>query len=114
MPRKPTDEVQLKLRFKEKLRQRLSRAAAQSGRSMNAEIIHRLEVSFTEADLRSSLKIDLERIRADMLQGFKLGFEETQRALEELQRKELRHAEATKRYPPVSTYVATIAKKDES
>jgi hypothetical protein len=43
MARKPTDTVQLKLRFSEALRRRLERAAAREGRSMNAEIIHRLE-----------------------------------------------------------------------
>jgi DNA polymerase/3'-5' exonuclease PolX len=49
MVRKSTDEVQLKLRFGEKLRRQLARAADQSGRSMNSEIIHRLEQSFAQA-----------------------------------------------------------------
>jgi hypothetical protein len=44
--RKPTDEVQLKLRFDEDLRGRLERAAWHKGRSLNAEIIHRLRESF--------------------------------------------------------------------
>ena len=45
MARKPTDEVQLKLRFLEALRRRLERVAARNNRSMNTEIIHRLEES---------------------------------------------------------------------
>jgi plasmid stability protein len=43
MARKPTDEVQLKLRFQEGLRQRLEYLAARNGRSMNAEIVHALK-----------------------------------------------------------------------
>jgi Arc-like DNA binding domain len=46
MARKPTAEVQLKLRFSESLRRRLEREAARNGRSMNSEIINRLERSF--------------------------------------------------------------------
>jgi Arc-like DNA binding domain len=51
MARKPTDEVQLKLRFSEALRRRLERAAARNNRSMNTEIIHRLGQSFERAEL---------------------------------------------------------------
>jgi hypothetical protein len=50
MPRKLTDTVQLKLRFDEKLRRRLEREANQNKRSMNAEIIDRLEKSFAKQD----------------------------------------------------------------
>jgi len=46
MARKPTDEVQLKLRFPEALRRKLERAADHEGRSMNTEIIRRLERTF--------------------------------------------------------------------
>jgi len=46
MARKPTDEVQLKLRFSESLRRRLEREAKREGRSMNSEIIHRLRRTF--------------------------------------------------------------------
>jgi hypothetical protein len=45
MARKPTDEVQLKLRFSEALRRRLERVAKHNNRSMNTEIVHRLEQS---------------------------------------------------------------------
>jgi Arc-like DNA binding domain len=50
MARKPTDTVHLRLRFGEKLRRRLERAAAENKQSMNAEIIRRLEESFRKQD----------------------------------------------------------------
>ena len=50
MARKPTDTVHLRLRFDEKLRRRLERAAAENKQSMNAEIIRRLEESFQKQD----------------------------------------------------------------
>jgi hypothetical protein len=43
--RRPTDEVQLKLRFEEKLRRQLEQSATFYSRSLNAEIIQRLERS---------------------------------------------------------------------
>jgi hypothetical protein len=46
MARKPTAEVQLKLRFTEALRRRLAKEAAANEHSMNAEIIDRLDRSF--------------------------------------------------------------------
>jgi hypothetical protein len=48
--RKPTDTVQLKLRFPEALRRRLERQAALKKHSMNAEIVDRL----TQSLLRES------------------------------------------------------------
>ena len=54
MARKPTETVQLKLRFPEKLRRRIEAAADKNERSMNAEIVHRLEQSF-ERDGREAL-----------------------------------------------------------
>jgi hypothetical protein len=45
MARKPTDQVQLKLRFEERLRYFLEHEAARNNRSLNAEIIDRLEQS---------------------------------------------------------------------
>ena len=50
MARKPTDTVQLKLRFSEALRRRLEREAARQDRSLNSEIISRLEQSFQKRD----------------------------------------------------------------
>ncbi|MBB5045942.1 hypothetical protein HNR60_000677 [Rhodopseudomonas rhenobacensis] len=49
--KKPSDIVQLKLRFSERLRRRLEKAADESGDSMNAEIIRRIERSFEKQDL---------------------------------------------------------------
>jgi hypothetical protein len=48
--RKPTDTVQLKLRFSEALRRRLEREAKRQENSLNAEIISRLEQSFRKAE----------------------------------------------------------------
>ena len=50
MARKPSDTVQLKLRFPEKLRLRIEAAAARNEHSMNAEIVQRLEQSFAKED----------------------------------------------------------------
>src|SRR5438094_6991077 len=44
--RKVTDTVQLKLRFSERLRRQLERAAKHNDWSMNTEIVDRLDVSF--------------------------------------------------------------------
>jgi hypothetical protein len=52
MARKPTDTVQLNLRFPEALRRRLERAANANYASMNAEIVHRLEQSFRREDFQ--------------------------------------------------------------
>jgi Arc-like DNA binding domain len=48
--RKPADTVQLKLRFPERLRRRIEAAAAKNQRSMNLEIVGRLERSFQHED----------------------------------------------------------------
>jgi plasmid stability protein len=50
MARKQADMVGLHLRFSEGLRRRLEREAARHDRSMNAEIIDRLEQSFHVPD----------------------------------------------------------------
>jgi hypothetical protein len=50
MVRKPTDTAHLNLRYPEALRRRLERAAKNGGRSMNSEIIERLEQSFRRED----------------------------------------------------------------
>jgi len=48
--RKSTDMVQLKLRFSEGVRRRLEREAKRNNRSMNTEIIHRLQRTFAIDD----------------------------------------------------------------
>jgi hypothetical protein len=51
MPRKPPPEgIQLNLRFDEKLRRQIERAAERNGRSMNAEIVGRLSGSLAIDD----------------------------------------------------------------
>jgi Arc-like DNA binding domain len=50
MARKPTETAHLNLRYPEALRRRLERAAKNSGRSMNTEIVERLEQSFRRED----------------------------------------------------------------
>jgi hypothetical protein len=50
MTRKQSETADLRLRFPEKLRLRIESAASRSERSMNAEIIHRLEQSFQWPD----------------------------------------------------------------
>jgi hypothetical protein len=45
MARKLTDTVKLQLRFSESLRRLLEREAARNNRSMNTEIVHRLQLS---------------------------------------------------------------------
>jgi hypothetical protein len=54
--RKPTDPVKLQLRLNESLRRQLERRAARNARSMNAEIIHRLEES-----IRGESAVDIMR-----------------------------------------------------
>ncbi len=74
MHRPPTATVNLKLRLEERLRRQLEREARKADRSMNAEIIDRLEKSFVEPAL-------LERIDA----AVKSGSDEVARRLAELQ-----------------------------
>jgi hypothetical protein len=50
MTRKQSETAELRLRFPEKLRLRIESAASRNQRSMNAEIIHRLEQSFQRHD----------------------------------------------------------------
>src|SRR5262249_14797445 len=52
MARKPTDTAHLNLRYPEALRRRLERAAKNNDRSLNTEILHRLEQSFRLEDFR--------------------------------------------------------------
>jgi hypothetical protein len=58
--RKRTDVVKLQLRIRELLRKRLEDAARVKDVSLNAEIVSRLEESFT----RASTQDDLNKMRA--------------------------------------------------
>ena len=51
MVRKLADTIHLRLRFDERLRRRIEKAAEQNNQSMNAEIIARLEQSFSKEDV---------------------------------------------------------------
>ena len=55
MARRQSETVQLKLRFPEKLRLRIEAAADRNQRSMNSEIVHRLEQSFEKEDRAAEL-----------------------------------------------------------
>jgi hypothetical protein len=61
MARKPTDTVQLNLRFSEALRRRLEREAARHERSLNTEIVERLKQSFRVPDLEKAVEQAAER-----------------------------------------------------
>jgi hypothetical protein len=56
MARKPSEQVKLNLRFSEALRMRLEKQAARNNRSMNEEIIRRLEESFRHDDFADVLE----------------------------------------------------------
>ncbi|MBR0990017.1 Arc family DNA-binding protein [Bradyrhizobium japonicum] len=59
MVRKPSETVQLKLRFSEDLRRKLEKAAERNAQSMNAEIIARLEESFRKAEVREVVREEM-------------------------------------------------------
>ncbi|MCP1931803.1 Arc family DNA-binding protein [Bradyrhizobium elkanii] len=59
MVRKPTETVQLKLRFSEDLRRKLEKAAERNAQSMNAEIIARLEESFRKQEIREIVREEM-------------------------------------------------------
>jgi Arc-like DNA binding domain len=65
MARKPTDTVIFSLRMREELRRQLEREAKRQERSMNAEIIQRLEGSFHREEERD-LAAGLDELRFDL------------------------------------------------
>jgi hypothetical protein len=58
--RKPTDTAHLNLRYPEALRRRLERAGKNNDRSLNSEIVHRLEQSFRREDSEPLQDVILE------------------------------------------------------
>jgi hypothetical protein len=58
--RSPNDPVQVSLRFKEALRRQLAAAAKQSLRSLNREIIFRLQSSLDETSNPPRASVDQE------------------------------------------------------
>ena len=67
--RKKTDFVQFKIRFRETLRARLETAAKGQDRSLNSEIVARLEESFTQ-DRYQRTEREI-RALADLITGVK-------------------------------------------
>lgn len=61
MGRKPTDIIQVNLRLREDMRRRLAREAEKNNRSINAEMVARLEASFA-AESRTAMEL-LEDLR---------------------------------------------------
>jgi Arc-like DNA binding domain len=74
MGRKPTDIVQLTLRLREDLRRKLERAADKAERSLNIEIIERLEASFAaeaQAQQQSKMILAIETSNQRLLDELK-------------------------------------------
>ena len=72
MAKKPSDPVKLNLRFTEGLRSQLEKQALKNNRSLNAEIVGRLEQSFEQADriafFREAMEKRIEDHRQRMLE----------------------------------------------
>jgi plasmid stability protein len=66
MPRKTQDLRAVMTRLPEALCRRLEREAAREGRSMNAEIIHRLQQSFRASDQASGLDERVRRLEEEI------------------------------------------------
>jgi hypothetical protein len=62
MARKPSDPVKLNLRFTEALRLRLEKQATKNNRSLNEEIVRRLEESFKGDDFTAAIERLSERM----------------------------------------------------
>jgi Arc-like DNA binding domain len=65
--RTPTAIVALKLRLREDLRRPLAAEAKKAGRSLNREIVHRLEQSFSQEALTSAVR---SAVRAELITTF--------------------------------------------
>jgi hypothetical protein len=60
MARKPDEMISLKLRFPERLRKQIEKAAAKSERSMNSEIIYLLQQALQFGDLEAVTRSAVE------------------------------------------------------
>jgi hypothetical protein len=58
--RKPTDPVKLQLRLTERLRRLLIQSAKDQKRSLNAEILHRLDESFLRQNFSALMREHIE------------------------------------------------------
>jgi predicted DNA-binding protein len=59
---------QFVIRFPEGMRDRLAKLAAANGRSMNAELVHRLETTMTENGILKYAEVEMEKIKAEIAQ----------------------------------------------
>jgi hypothetical protein len=75
--RKQTDTVKLQLRLTERLRRLLEQAAKDQKRSMNAEIMHRLDQSFLQQNLAALMREHIdntaEKVAEKVAQQFRGG-----------------------------------------
>jgi hypothetical protein len=62
MARKLTDTVRINLRFSEALRRRIERVATANKRSINDEIVSRVDASFAREELEASIEAAVERV----------------------------------------------------
>ena len=80
MARKRDDTIKLVLRLPPALHQRLGRAAKRGGQSLNSEMIHRLEQSFSAVRHSKALADALENAkRAAAYQFHEVAFQQLQR-----------------------------------
>ena len=61
MAKKPTEIVPIQVRVREGLRRQLETAARKQGRSLNSEIVSRLQSSFSKDDREALLESAAER-----------------------------------------------------
>ena len=69
MARKPTDTVAVTLRIPEELRRRLERAAKSRDTSLNAEMMRRLEDSFSQQDMKAAIIEAVQTATASFVPG---------------------------------------------
>jgi Arc-like DNA binding domain len=73
MARKPADLVPLMLRLPEDLRRRIEREANRNQRSLNAEVVRRLEQSFQSDESAQLVAKTVEATAADIFDKLKSG-----------------------------------------
>jgi hypothetical protein len=73
MARKPSDPVKLNLRFNEALRANLEKQAVKNNRSMNEEIVRRLEESFHREEIRALVEKLAQDVTVQVTEVIKQG-----------------------------------------
>src|SRR5262245_15038825 len=84
MQRKLTDQVQLKLRFDERLRRKLEHVAERNDRSMNAEIVHRLEQSLQNEEILTEIRNEMATMKTAMIELQKATMDKQEAQLQRL------------------------------